>query len=121
MALRLWHNSIAHGLKSDQAIMKYEGIYSVGHACSRRVSGPLKKKNIIRVDGFDSPLRFRKSLEKVGKETAYRVLTTENTRWANEDGVVSVIHQNSIEIFGTKGLCMVSKDLYVCTFWSVSS
>jgi hypothetical protein len=116
LALRLWNNGIAHSLKRDQAILKDEGIYSISNACSRRVSGPLKKENIAGVDGFDSPLRLGERLEKIGKELAYRILATANTRRADKGGGVGVIDHNGIEIFGTQGLSMVSKDFFRSPF-----
>jgi hypothetical protein len=105
-----------HSLKRDQAILKDEGFYSIRNACSRRVSGPLKKENITGVDGFDSPLRLGERLENIGKELAYRVLATENTRRADNGGGVGVIDHSGIEIFGTQGLCMVSKDFFRSPF-----
>src|SRR5271166_2426848 len=80
LALRLWNNGIVYGLKRDQAVLKEVGFDAIRDAGSRGVSGPLQQEHIVREGHFISMLRLGKCLDHLGKECAYRALTTEHIR-----------------------------------------
>ncbi len=78
----------------------------------RGVASPLEEEYIVRVDGLEAPLCFRKSFEKVVEESAYGVLATPDTLRGDEDGSISKVHHCCVKVFSTQGLAMVRKDIF---------